>query len=87
MEDTAPNSEVNVSGRARRQRGWYKRGVLDTKLNTVNMTAWVHKECDIMDGDTLLRLQGAWENLEQKDECIVRMNDLTLSWTTGWALK
>jgi hypothetical protein len=41
MEDTAPNSEVNVSGRARRQRGWYKRGVLDTKLNTVNMTAWV----------------------------------------------
>jgi len=25
MEDEAPNSEVNVSGRARRQRGWWKR--------------------------------------------------------------
>jgi hypothetical protein len=26
------------------------------KLNTVNMLAWVHKECDIMDEDALLRL-------------------------------
>jgi ribonuclease HI len=40
------------------------------------MTAWVPKECDIMDEDALFRLQGAWENPEQKDECIVRMNDL-----------
>ena len=31
---------------------------METKLNTVNMTAWVHKECDIMDEDALLRLQG-----------------------------
>ena len=41
---------------------------METKLNTVNMTAWVHKECDIMDEDALLRLQGAWETPEQKDE-------------------
>jgi hypothetical protein len=33
MEDEAPNSEVNVSGRARRQRGWWKRRVVETKLN------------------------------------------------------
>jgi hypothetical protein len=26
---------------------------METKLNTVNMTAWVHKECDIMDEDAL----------------------------------
>jgi hypothetical protein len=39
------------------------------------MTAWVHKECDIMDVDALLRLQGAWKNPERKDECAVRMND------------
>jgi hypothetical protein len=26
---------------------------VETKLNTVNMTAWVHKECDIMDEDAL----------------------------------
>ena len=34
------------------------------------MTAWVHRECDIMDEDTLLRLQGAWENQEGKDACV-----------------
>ena len=45
-------------------------------MNTVNMTAWVHKECDIIDEDALTRLQGAWENLDQKDECTVRMDDL-----------
>jgi hypothetical protein len=56
MEDETPNSEVNVSGRARRQRGLWKRGVVETKLNRVNITAWVHKECDIMDEDALLRL-------------------------------
>ncbi len=28
MEDEAPNIEVNVSGRARRQKGWWKRGVV-----------------------------------------------------------
>jgi hypothetical protein len=47
------------------------------------MMAWVHKECDIMDKecdimdeDALLRLQGAWENPQQKDECSVHMDDL-----------
>ena len=54
-------------------------------MNTVNMKAWVHKECDIMDQDALRRLQGAWESPEQKDECVMRMNDL--SGITGWALK
>jgi hypothetical protein len=41
MEDAAPNSEVNVRGRARTQRGWWKRGVVETKLNTINMTKGV----------------------------------------------
>ena len=76
MEEEGSGNKVNVGGRARSQRGWWKRGDIETKLNTVNMTAWVHKECDIMDEDPLLRIQGAWENPEQKDECIVRMNDL-----------
>ncbi len=48
----------------------------ETKLKTVNLTAWVQKECDIMDEDALLRLQGAWENPQQKDECSVCMDDL-----------
>jgi ribonuclease HI len=56
---------------------------VETKLKTVNMTAWVHKECDIMDEDALLRLQGAWENLQQKDECSVRLNDLEWDYWMG----
>ena len=56
---------------------------METKLNTVNMTAWVHTECDTMDEDALLRLQGAWENPQQKDECSVRMDDLEWDYWMG----
>jgi hypothetical protein len=35
---------------------------------------------DIMDEDSHTRLQGAWENSEQKDECAVRMDDLELDY-------
>ena len=63
-----------MRGCARRQKRWWKRGVVETKMNTVHMPAWVHKECNIMDELALIRLQRAWETPEQKDECIVRMN-------------
>ena len=76
IEDETSNSDVNPSGRARRQKGLWKRGVVETKLNMVNMTAWVHQECDVMDENALLKLQGAWDNPQQKDECSVRMDDL-----------
>ena len=36
-----------------------------------------------MDEDALLRLQGAWENPEQEDECIVRMNDFERDYWMG----
>jgi hypothetical protein len=49
---------------------------VETKLNTVNMKAWVHKEFDIMDQDALCGLQGPWESPEQKDECVVCMTDV-----------
>jgi hypothetical protein len=49
LKDEAPRSDVNPRRRARRQKGWWKQGVVETKMNTVNMTAWVHEECDIMD--------------------------------------
>ena len=58
-EEDAPDDEVDESGRACKQKGWWKRGDVEAKLNTVNMTAWVHKECDIMNMDVLIRLQGA----------------------------
>ena len=56
---------------------------MDTKLHTGNMTPWVHQKCDIMDEDALLRLQGAWENPEQQDECSVRMDDLEWGYSMG----
>ena len=70
----APDNEVDESGRACRQKGWWKRGDVEAKLNTVIMTAWVHKECDIMEEEALTKLQEAWDSSEQKDECVVRLN-------------
>ena len=49
----AANNKVDVSGRACRQKGWWKRRDVEAKLNTVNMTVWVHKECDIMEEEEL----------------------------------
>ena len=56
-EKDAPDNEVDESGRACRQKGWWKRGDVEAKLNTVNMTAWVNKECDIMEEETVTKLQ------------------------------
>ena len=36
-----------------------------------------------MDEDALLRLQGAWESSEQKDECVVCMNDVEWDYWMG----
>jgi hypothetical protein len=83
MEEEGSGNKVNVGERARRQRGWWKRGDIETKLNKVNMTAWVHKECDIMDDVALFRLQTAWNNPQQKDECSVCLNDLERAYWQG----
>jgi hypothetical protein len=58
---------------------------VETEFNTVNMTAWVHKECDIMDEDALLRLQehGRTRNRKTNVLCVW----MIWSGTTGWALK
>jgi hypothetical protein len=72
IEQDAPDTKVDESGRDCKQKGWWKRGDVEAKLNTVNMTEWVHKECDIMDEEALIKLQEAWNNSERKDECIVR---------------
>jgi hypothetical protein len=47
------------------------------------MTAWVHKECDIIEEEALTKLQEAWDSSEQKDECIVCLNDLERAYWTG----
>jgi hypothetical protein len=36
-----------------------------------------------MDDNALLRLQGAWDNPEQKNECTVRMDDLERGYWMG----
>ena len=56
---------------------------MEAKLNTVNMMAWVHKECDIIEEEVLAKLQEAWDSSEQKDECIVRLNDLEGAYWMG----
>ncbi len=75
-ENNSSDNEVGGGGRACRQKGWWKRGDVEAKLNTVNMTAWVHKECDIIEKEALTKLQEAWDSSEQKDECTVCLDDL-----------
>ena len=82
-ENDAPDDGVDGSGRACRQKGWWKRGDVETKLNTVNMTARVHKECDIIEEEALTKLQGAWNSSEQKDECIVCLDDVERAYWMG----
>ena len=82
-EKDEPDNEVDESGRACRQKGWWKRGDVEAQLNTVNMTAWVHKECDIIEEDALTKLQGAWDSSEHKDECTVCLDDLSAGLLDG----
>jgi hypothetical protein len=37
-EEDAPGNDVDEIGRACRKKGWWKRGDVEAKLNTVNMT-------------------------------------------------
>ncbi len=64
-------------------KGWWKRGDVETKLNTVNMTAWVHRECNSIEEEAITKLQEAWDSSEQKDECTVRLNDLEGAYWRG----
>jgi len=84
-EKDASDSEVDESGRACRQNGWWKRGDVEAKLNTVNMTAWVHKECDIMEEEAVInpKKHGTAQNRRMNVSCAW----MTLSGPTGWALK
>ena len=82
-KNDAPDDEVEGGGRACRQKGWWKRGDVDAKLNTVKKIAWVHKECDVIEEDALTKLQEAWDSSEQKDECIARLNDLEGAYWMG----
>ena len=82
-ENDASDNEVDGSGRACRQKGWWKRGDVEAKLNTVNMTAWVHKECDIIEKEALTKLQEAWDSSEHKDECTVCLDDLERAYWMG----
>jgi hypothetical protein len=72
-ENNASDNEVSGVGRACRQKGWWKHGDMEANLNTVNMTVWVHKECDITEEEALTKLQEAWDSAEQKDEQMYRV--------------
>ena len=70
-EEDAPDNEVNESGRACTQKGWWKRGDVEAKLNTVNMTAWVHQGCDIMEEEALTNFKkhGTAKNRRMNVSC------------------
>ena len=69
-ENDAPDDEVEGGGRACRQKGWWKRGDVEAKLNTVNMTAWVHKECDIIEEEALnFKKHGTAQNRRMNVSC------------------
>ena len=87
-ENDTSDNEVGGGGRACRQKGWWKRGDVEAKLNTVNMTAWVHKECDIIEEEALTSLlnfkkHGTAQNRRMNVPCAW----MTLSEPTGWALR
>jgi hypothetical protein len=56
------------------------------EANTVNMTAWVHKEFDIIEEEALTKLQEAWDSSQQKDDFFL-CAWMTWSGPTGWALR
>ena len=82
-ENDASDIEVSGGGCVCRQKGWWKCGDVEAKLNTVNMTVWVHKECDIIKEEALTKLQEAWDSSEQKDECTVCLNELEWAYWMG----
>ena len=58
---------------------------MEFKLNTVNMTAWVHKECDIVD-------EALFSGSKEHGKTRNRNTNVLCVWmiwigTTGWALK
>ena len=65
-ENDAPDNEVDGGGRACKQKGWWKRGDVEAKLNTVNMMAWLHEECVIIGEEALTKLQEAWDTQNRK---------------------
>ena len=73
QEDAQP-SRKETGGRASRQKGWWKRGAIETNSHSVNMTAWVHKDCETINQEKLTGIQQAWDCEEMKDECTVRLN-------------
>jgi ribonuclease HI len=75
-ENDAPDEEVEGGGRACRQKGWWNSGDVEAKLNTFNMISWLQKECNVIEEEALTKLQEVWDSSEQKDECIVCLNDL-----------
>ena len=81
-ENDASDHEVGGGGRVCRQKGWWKRGDVEAKLNTVNMTAWVHKEWRRRPLPNS-KNHGTAQNRRMNVPCAW----MTWSGPTGWALR
>jgi hypothetical protein len=86
-ENDVSDNEVDGSGRACRQKGWWKCGDVEAKLNTVNMTVWVHKACDIIEEERRPLLNSKKHGTVQNTRMNVRCAWMTWSGPTGWALR
>ena len=69
--NSSPQS--GASGRALRCKGWWTRGAVETSMNSVNMTCWVHKESSLKDAEVVTPVAAAWEEVREKDECEVQL--------------
>ena len=62
---------AQTPGKALREKGWWRRGAIETSANSVNMTCWVHKAQAKSLSAHETTLKDAWENTDTKDECEV----------------
>ena len=81
--DEPRSDREKAGGRACKQRGWWKRGAIETCKNSAGMTAWVHPEFATVAQESLERLEQAWNCADEKDECEVRLEGLERNYWIG----
>ena len=63
--NSSPQS--GASGRALRCKGWWTRGAVETSMNSVNMTCWVHKESPLRDAEVAAQVAAVWEEIYTRE--------------------
>ena len=61
----------STPGRSLREKGWWRRGAVETNANSVNMTCWVHEDQMELVSVHKEALTAAWMSTESKEICEV----------------